>query len=236
MGVDVTLTRIRQETPTVKSFLFDLGGEPFTFKPGQWVDFYIDLGYKMEVGGFSVISSPLQRGAIELAVKRQSHGVPSLYLHDKAKVGDSFIVDGGFGPFYYDDEMEKGAPVVLIAGGVGITPMMSILRYVDEAHPEVEATLLYSASTPSELAFRPELEAMAARNPQVQCIFTVTHPEGEPWEGRVGRIALALLKAHLPQQKAWYFICGPPAMLDDTPPLLEQLGVEPSRIRMERWW
>jgi len=236
MAVDVTITRIRQETPSVKSFLLDLGGEPFSFKPGQWVDFYIDLGYKTEVGGFSIISSPLQRGAIELAVKKQAHGAPSIYLHEKAKVGDAFIIDGGFGPFYYDDELEKGAPLVLIAGGVGITPMMSILRYVDEAHPEVEAILLYSASTPSELAFRQELEAMASRNPRIRCIFTVTRPNDEPWNGHLGRIDLALLKQCVSRQDPWYFVCGPPAMLEDIPPLLLELGVDQTRIRMERWW
>jgi ferredoxin-NADP reductase len=236
MGVDVTITRIRQETPSVKSFLLDLGGEPFSFNPGQWVDFYIDLGYKMEVGGFSITSSPLQQGAIELAVKKQAHGAPSAYLHEKAKVGDSFIVDGGFGSFYYDYERDRGDPLVLIAGGIGITPMMSILRYVDEAHPEVEAILLYSASTPSELAFHQELEAMAARNPRIRCVFTVTHLNNEPWNGHVGRIDLALLKKCLSEQEPWYFVCGPPSMLDDIPPLLVELGVNRARIRMERWW
>jgi ferredoxin-NADP reductase len=236
MGVDVILTRIRQETPTVKSFLFDLGGQPFTFLPGQWVDFYIDLGYKTEVGGFSITSSPLQRGTFELAVKMQAHGVPSVYLNETAKVGDTFIVDGGFGTFYYDEQRDKGAPLLLVAGGIGITPMMSILRYLNEAHPEVEVTLLFSATTAEELVFREELEAMASRNPRIRVVFTVTRHHDEPWEGRVGRITLALLKEHLPQPGAWCFICGPPAMLDEVPPLLAQLGVDPSHIRMERWW
>ncbi len=235
-GIDVTLARIRQETPTVKSFLLDLGGQPFTFKPGQWVDLYVDMGYKTEVGGYSITSSPLNQNAIELVVKKRLHRPTSVYLHEQAKVGDPFIVDGGYGDFYYDGERDQGAPLVLLAGGVGITPLISILRYVDEAHPEVDTTLLYSASVPSEIAFHQELDAMALRNPRVKCIFTVTRPQQEPWHGQVGRIDLALIKKHVPTCEAWFYLCGPPAMLDDLPPLLRELGVAPSRIRMERWW
>ena len=235
-GIDVTVARIREETPTVKSFLLDLKGQPFRFKPGQWVDLYVDMGYKTEVGGYSITSSPLRHDTIELAVKKRPHRPTSVFLHEQAKEGDPLIVDGGYGEFYYDSERDQGAPLVLLAGGVGITPLISILRYVDEAHPEVETTLLYSAAVPSELAFRQELEEMALRNPRVRCIFSVSRPNQETWHGQVGRIDLALIKEHLPTCEAWFYLCGPPAMLDDLPPLLHKLGVDPSRIRMERWW
>ena len=235
MEVDATITKIRQETPTVKSFLLDLGGDPFHFLPGQWVDFYIDLGHKLEVGGFSIISSPLQKETIELAVKKQAYGAPSVYLHEQAKVGDTFIINGGFGDFYYDYDRDTGNPLVLIAGGIGITPLISILRYVDEAHPEVEVTLIYSSTTPSELVFLRELKAISARNPRIRCVFTTTQPQEELWEGHVGRIDLALLKEHLPEKDALFYLCGPPAMLDDVSVLLADLGVDPSRVRMEKW-
>ena len=70
MALEAALVRIQQETPTVKSFLFDLGGERMEFKPGQWVDLYVDIGTSVEVGGYSITSTPLQSGTFELAVKK----------------------------------------------------------------------------------------------------------------------------------------------------------------------
>ena len=234
MEVDATIIRIQEETPTVKSFLFDLGGAGFSFLPGQWVDFYIDTGNSIVVGGFSITSSPLQKGTIELAIKKLSQGRASTYLHERASVGDSFIIQGGFGDFYYEQGM--GGPLVLIAGGIGITPLMSMLRYVDEARLEVDVTLFYSTRTPSELVFYNQLQALAAHNPRIRCVFTVTRPRGEPWDGPIGRIDLAPLREYAPSHDSLYYLCGPPPMLDDLSLLLADLGIEPSRIKIERWW
>ncbi len=234
MKVRATITRIRQETPWVKSYLLDLGGADFSFLPGQWVDFYIETGSSTQIGGFSITSSPLQKGTIELAVKKIPSGAPSVYLHEQAKEGDTFMIEGGSGEFYYQRHM--GSRLVLIAGGIGITPLMSIMRYVDEAHPSVEIALLYSAKAPSEMLFYQELKDMAARNPRIRCVFTVTQPHGEPWEGSTGRIDEAMLKERMPREEALYYVCGPIPMLDDVLDALTGLGVAPSRIRTERWW
>ena len=233
MEAEVTLTRIRQETATVKSFLLDLGGVPFSFLPGQWVDFYIDTGLGIEVGGFSITSSPLQTETIELAVKKLPYSKSAVYLHERAKVGDSFFIDGGQGDFYYRGDM--GGPLVLIAGGIGITPLMSMIRYADEANLNVGVTLIYSAMTSSELAFYDELKALSARNQQIKCVFTVTRPPEGHWDARVGRIDQALLEEHIPAKDALFYICGPTPMIDDITDLLTRLGVEPSHIRFERW-
>lgn len=234
MQVEATIIRIRQETPTVKSFLFDLGGAAFAFLPGQWVDLYIETPISQIVGGFSITSSPVQRETIEVAVKKISHALPSVHMHERAKVGDTFFIDGGMGDFYYQRDM--GSTLVLIAGGIGITPLISILRYVDQAHPDVEATLIYSARTPSELAFFQELEAIALRNPRVRCIFTITRPGSEPWDGRVGRIDLGLLQEYAPGNDALFFICGPTGMMDEVQSALARMGVSSPRTKMERWW
>lgn len=236
MQVDATIIKIINRSPKVKSFLLDLGGEPFTFFPGQWLDFYIDLGHKLEVGGFSITSSPLDTTTIELAIKRQDHGNPSIYLHDHAKVGDTFIISGGFGDFYYDYNRDRGYPLVLIAGGIGITPLISIIRYVDQAHPDVRVTLIYSAPQPSELAFLDELQEISARNDHIQCVFTTTQPHDTIWKGNLGRIDQALIKKHLPANEAIFYLCGPPQMLEDLSESVTNLGVMQSNIRVEKWW
>ena len=232
--IEATLIRIQQETPSVKSFLFDLGGADLVFKPGQWVDLYVDTGQSVEVGGYSITSTPLQRGIFELAVKKLPQGTAAIYLHEHAKVGDSFVVHGGFGGFHYDPEWS--GPLVLIAGGIGITPIMSILRYVDEARLDMDVLLIYSARSPSELVFYREIKALVARNHRIRCVFTVTRPQGEAWDGQTGRIGLALLRDHLPAEESLYYLCGPPPLQDGVLALLAGLGVSPSRIKVERWW
>lgn len=234
MKTVATIASIRQETPTVKSFVLELGNAGFSFLPGQWVDFSIDTGRSIEVGGFSITSSPLQKGSIELAIKKVPSGAPSVYMHEQAKVGDSFVIEGGSGDFYYQKTM--GTTLLLVAGGIGITPLMSMLRYVDQAHPDVQATLLYSAKTPSELLFLEKLREMAARNPRIHCVFTVTQPLQEPWDGPIGRIDRAMLAEHLPGKEGILYLCGPLPMVDDMEDLLAGLGVKPSRIKAERWW
>ena len=234
MDVDATIIRIEQETPTVKSFLFDLGGIDLPFLPGQWVDLYVETGSSTEVGGFSITSSPLRHGTMALAVKKLPQGAAATYLHEQAKVGDSFLIRGGSGDFHYEESWD--GPSVLIGGGIGITPLMSILRYLDETGMNRETLLLYSASTASELVFLDELQVMATRNPWLRCVFTVTQPGAGKWDGRVGRIDAELLREHLPAQDCLYYLCGPPPMQDDLSSILQGLGVAPSNIKVERWW
>lgn len=234
MDVDATILRIQQETPTVKSFLFDLGGVDLPFLPGQWLDLYVETGSSTAVGGFSITSPPLQRGTIELAVKKLPHGAAATYLHQRAKVGESFLIRGGSGNFHYDQNWD--GPSVFIAGGIGITPLMSILRYVDQAGLNVDVLLLYCARTAAELVFYDELQGLAARNPRVRCVFTVTRPDQKKWDGRVGRIDEALLREQIPEMNSLFYLCGPPPMQDGLSSVLAGLGVAPSSIKVERWW
>ena len=234
LDVDATIVRIEQQTPTVKSFLFDLGGAQLTFLPGQWVDLYIDTGLSAEVGGYSITSSPLQPGAIELAVKKLAFSRASTYLHDRAREGDTFIIRGGFGEFYFDQS--RIGPLALIAGGIGITPFMSMLRYIDEAALDVDVTLIYSARTASELLFRGELEQLSARNPGMSSVFSVTGPVSQDWGGRCGRIDAHLIQEQDIPPDSLYYLCGPPGFEEGLSGLLGNLGVSPGHIKVERWW
>ncbi len=232
MRVPARIAAIRQETPTVRSFRLDLDGQEFHFKPGQWVDCYAAIEGRLKVAGFSITSSPLLQSSIELAVKKSENPV-ARYLHESARVGGLLQVDGGQGDFYYQRGM--GDSLVLVAGGIGITPLMSILRYVDEAAPEVSATLLYSVKVPSELLFGQELRELSARNSRVRCIFTITQATDAPWDGLTGRFDLARLQAASLDIQALYFVCGPPGMVQHMLALLEKLGVHRSRIKHEQW-
>ena len=229
-----TIKSIQQISPTVKVFEFDLAGVELDFLPGQWVDLYVDTGLSVQVGGYSIISTPLQQGIIELAIKRLPHGRVAACLHDHAKVGDEVELRGGSGGFHFEPEWH--GPLVLIAGGIGITPLISILRYVDQSHLENPVELTYSASQATELLFREEIQAIADRNTGIRCAFTVSGRQEGAWGGRVGRIDLELLREHAPTQDSLYYLCGPPAFQDDLSVMVSNLGVEDSMIRAERWW
>ena len=101
MRIPVRIADIRQISPTVKSFILALDGQPFTFLPGQWIDCFINTDGRTEVAGYSMTSSPTEEGWFSIAVKLVGDNPVTDYLHDCAKVGDTLIVKGGSGDFHY---------------------------------------------------------------------------------------------------------------------------------------
>jgi len=234
MKVPVRIASIHRETPTVKSYTLDLEGQEFTFRPGQWVDCYVDSEGDRGVAGYTLTSSPTTAGTIELTVRRNEEREVTRFMHEEAETGDVIYVDGGQGDFYYEKQM--GDSLTLIAGGIGITPLMSMLRYVDEGTSDVKAKLFYSARAPSEIVFRRQLEEISGRNPKIDCVFTVTRPGEEKWEGRRGRIDGELLRTEGADLGGLFFICGPKPMGQDMEETLKGLGVAEEHIRYEQWW
>ena len=233
MRITAKIAAINQETPTIKSFRLDLRGQDFEYRSGQWVDFFVRIEGAEAVGGYSITSNPTHKGYIDLAIKLDGYGVVTQHLHKQARVGDEVDIQVG-GDWYYARDMADS--VVLLGGGIGLTPLMSIVRYVDEDAPETRLDLVYSVQTPSELLFREELEAMAERNSRIRNIFSVTKPGSESWKGRTGRIDADLLKQEDVDLEALFYICGPPEMIQSMMAMLGGMGVPESRILYERWW
>ena len=234
MRIPATIARVARQTPTIKSFDLDLGGHELGFKPGQWVDFFVTLEGAEAIGGYSITSSPSVQDSIGLAVKLDDGDHPvTNWLHKEAQVGDKVEISLG-GDFYYTPDM-KG-PIVLIAGGIGLTPLTSIIRAIAESDQPTPTTLIYSVSNPSEILFRHDLEQIASRNPNINLVFTITRPEGQQWNGHTGRIDDALLRSERVSPDSLFFICGPPDMIRDVIGMLVKLGAPGSRIKYEQWW
>ena len=235
MRIPVRIADMKEISPTVKSFTLALDGQPFTFLPGQWIDCFIEIDGKSEVVGYSMTSAPNEDDWFSIAVKLVGDNPVTDYLHDCAKVGDTLIVEGGSGDFHYTTEGESH-PLALIAGGIGITPITSIIRHIDKTNLQVLTTLVYSASAPSELLFREEFEDTATRNPNFHTHFTVTRSHSEHWNGDTGRIdAAALQEAGIDANHICY-ICGPPEMIQAMLAALKEIGVPEERLRYEQWW
>ena len=234
MRLPAAIATVSRETPTVMSFALDLGGREIGFSAGQWVDLFVTIEGAEAVGGYSITSSPADQTSIRLAVKHDgSDHLVTNWLHDEARAGDAVEVSLGGNFIYTPDEARS---VVLIGGGIGMTPLMSIVRAVDDMARLTRLTLVYSASSPDELLFRRELESIAARNDRIRCVFTVTRAVPETWDGRTGRIDAELLRAEGIDLDALFFVCGPPAMIQDVTAILAGLGVPGSRVRYEQWW
>ncbi len=230
----VRIASIKQETPTIKSFTLDYGQQAFQFLAGQWIDLSVEIAGKVETGGYSMTSSPLKKGTFELAIKQGARHPVTRFMYEQAQEGDTVTVSTGQGVFVYVPGM--GEKIVLIGAGVGVTPLMSILRFVDDAALEVDATLVYSIPTADEFLFRTDLQQIEARNPHIQSLITVTQPDLENWQGRTGRIDSELLKQAGLSHETMYYLCGPQLMIEDVVTELKNIGVPESRIVYEKWW
>jgi len=228
-AIPVKIAEIRQATPTIKTLRLDLQGQPFSFHPGQWINLYADVDGERKAAGYTLTSSPNTKGILEISVKTGDNPV-TRFIHEKARAGDTLHIDGGQGATYYTRSM--GDRLTLVAAGIGITPIISILRYADEAR-DVHATLLYSAATADELLYHDEIEAAQRRNPLIKAYFFVTREETHHRRGRIGEAALRELAL---DRSALYFVSGPREMTTDTVAALKRLGVNEASIRYEHWW
>jgi ferredoxin-NADP reductase len=169
-----------------------------------------------------------------LAVKASSRHPVTQWLHGNACIGDRVEISGGQGLFIFQAEM---APrIVLVGAGVGVTPLVSIFRYVADAAPDIQATLVYSIPTPEEFLFRNELETLVRAHPNLRMLVTATQAREPHWSGRKGRIHAELLATAGDTPDTLYYLCGPQGMVEDVCALLAALHVSQERIVFEKWW
>lgn len=242
---------IAHESPTVKSLRLLVADKDFSFKAGQWVDFFIP-GVSV-VGGFSICSSPQllqQERIIELAVKYTNHP-PAVWVHNKCTLGSEVALRVG-GEFFFDPQ-PTDAPrnLVLIAGGVGINPLLSILRHSADLHRDQAnkrssyetgtVKLFYSAKNTSELLFKKNILDLVNEFPEkITCSLHVTKQttqisaELKPYITE-GRITEKEISEHVSAETLFY-ICGPPPMTDFFSKQLEDSHVPKEHICFEKWW
>jgi ferredoxin-NADP reductase len=162
-------------------------------------------------------------------------GLASNHFHDRVQVGDVLQVKAPGGHFFIDPD--PNASVVLIAGGIGITPMMSMLRWCAAAQPHRSVHLYYGVRHGREQAFKPQLEALAAAHPAFRLNVVYSRPDPTDLIGRndpqEGRIDVGLLRRTLPPGRHQFYVCGPPALMQTLVPALVQWGVPIADIHFE---
>jgi ferredoxin-NADP reductase len=229
---------VRDETPRARTFVLDVPHWP-GHHAGQHVDVRLvaEDGYQAQ-RSYSIASPPEDR-TVSLTVERLDDGEVSPYLVDVLRRGNGLEIRGPIGGYFVWD-VAVGGPLLLVAGGSGIVPLMAMLRRHARADASARAgvpvRLLYSARSPDDAIYRAELDQLADP-PLVEVVFTFTRSAPPTWTGHRRRIDRAMLESvGWPAFDAPHvYVCGPTVLVDSVASLLVELGHEASRVRTERF-
>lgn len=181
---------------------------------------------------YSISSSPTQREYVDLTVRREPRGAVSRHVVDLLKVGDPIEAGGPVGRFTFSGT--EADSIVLIAGGVGITPMMSIARYLTERAWPGEIFLIYACRAPNDFIFKDELDALQVRNSKLHVTVVMSRAEGTDWKGPRGHLTKKLLTQAIPHLSSRrVHLCGPPPLMDAAKAILAELGVPAEQVKTE---
>jgi ferredoxin-NADP reductase len=233
-----TVVDIRDETPSARTLVLDVPEWP-GHRAGQHVDVRLvaEDGYQAQ-RSYS-IASPPEDGMVALTVERLDDGEVSPYLVGELRPGDGLEVRGPIGGYFVWD-VAVGGPLLLVAGGSGIVPLMAMLRHharaATSARAAVPVRVLYSVRTPDDVIYRAELE-QRVEPPLVDVTLTFTRDAPPGWIGYRRRIDLAMLEAVSwpPSAAPRAYVCGPTSLVESVATLLVGLGHGPSRVWTERF-
>jgi ferredoxin-NADP reductase len=234
-----TVRRIVQETPRVRTIVFDVPGWP-GHRAGQHVDVRLTAedGYQTE-RSYS-IASPPEEAQLSLTIERLEDGEVSSYLVGELRVGDTIELRGPIGGHFVWD-FPDGGPLVLVGGGSGIVPLMAMLRHRALASPErrraLPARLLYSSRAWGEVIYRDELARLGASDPTLEIVHTITREPPPGWTGFHRRIDRAMLEdfAGSSAERPRLYVCGPTPLVEAVGDTLVAMNYDPATIRTERF-
>ena len=231
-----TVVRVQDETPSVRTFTLGVPGWP-GHRPGQHVDLRLTAedGYSVE-RSYSIASEPERTGEIDVTVERIPDGEVSPFLHDVVVPGDRLEVRGPIGG-YFAWEASLGGPLLLVAGGSGVVPLMAMIRHRERTGSHVQTRLLCSSRNAEEIIYRDELDRFAAAGNGLEVIDTLTRSQPPGWTGYDRRIDDRMLAEVLSPLgvESRVYICGPTALVEVAANALVGLGLPPDRVRTERF-
>ncbi len=233
-----TVTEVIRETAHAKTLVMDVPGWP-GHTAGQHVDVRLtaDDGYQAQ-RSYSIASEP-SRSTLAITIERLDDGEVSPYLTDALGIGDQLELRGPIGG-YFVWEPSMGGPLLLVAGGSGIVPLMAMLRTravaPEATRAAAPATLLYSSRTWDDVIYRDEVMKLGSE-PGVKVIQTLTRAQPPGWTGFKRRIDADMLAevAPAPSLRPNIFICGPTALVETAAQILVEIGHEPARVKTERF-
>lgn len=228
-----TVTRLQPETPSATTLALDVPDWPGHLA-GQHVDVRLTAEDGYQAQRSYSIASPPEDSQLALTVERIVDGEVSPYLTEELQPGDPLEIRGPIGG-YFTWQVADGGPLLLLAGGAGLVPLMAMLRHRAYAMSTAEATLLVSARSWDDVLYREELAKLAQDGVTVR--YTLTRAQPPDWTGWAGRVDGEKLRELLadPGRQLRVYVCGPTGFVEHVADLLVQLGHDPHAIKTERF-
>jgi len=230
--MNLLLEQIEQQTHDTKTLRFQIPKErQLRAKPGQFLTFQWTIDGQRVTRSYTISSSPTHENYVEITPKRVKDGCVSVFLNERAKPGLRVEASGPYGRFYFDETLHKS--IVLIAAGSGITPMISMLRYIEDLKLATSVTLLYCVRTAADIIFQSELARLARSLSNFKYEVCLSQPD-PAWKGRSGRLTEECVFQNVTDLDApTFFLCGPKGFMDNARQILSSLRVQQERILKE---
>jgi len=223
------------ETPRTKSLFLEVPGWE-GHKAGQHVDVRLTAedGYQAQ-RSYSIASAP-EDGRLALVVERLEDGEVSPYLADELRTGDRLELRGPIGG-WFTWEAREGGPLLLVAGGSGIAPLMAMIRHRAAARSAAPTSLLHSSRSREDAIYAEELDRWAAEDGALEVTHTLTRSQPPSWTGYSRRIDKEMLEeiAPSPEQRPLAFVCGPTPLVEAVATALVELGHDAALVKTERF-
>jgi ferredoxin-NADP reductase len=230
--MNLLLAQIEQQTHDTKTLRFQIPKERrFCARPGQFLTFKWAVDGHRITRSYTISSSPIHKNYVEITPKRMENGCISVFLNDRAKPGLLVEASGPHGRFYFDETLHKS--IVLIAAGSGITPMISMLRYIEDLNLATPVRLAYCVRTAADIIFQNELARLATALPNFKYEVCLSQPD-PTWEGHTGHLTEEFVSRHVSDPFSLsFFLCGPQGFMNNARQILLALGVNQDRILKE---
>jgi ferredoxin-NADP reductase len=226
------LAQTEQRTHDTKTLRFQVLDERrFGARPGQFLTFQWTIDGQRVPRSYTISSSPVHENYVEITPKRMENGCVSVFLNDRAKPGLTVEASGPYGRFYFDEKLHKS--IVLIAAGSGITPMISMLCYIDDLKLAIPITLLYCVRTGADIIFQNEISRLGRSLFNFKYEVCLSRPD-PTWKRHSGHLTAEFVSQHvIDLDSPTFFLCGPKGFMDNARRILSTLGVNQDRVLQE---
>ncbi|GIW22907.1 MAG: hypothetical protein KatS3mg068_1914 [Candidatus Sericytochromatia bacterium] len=228
MKYKVILKEKNQLSSNIYQLIFELESE-YRFYPGQWIDFFLTIDNKEYISGYSIVSTPLEKNILELGIKSSNNKVTS-YLFKFAKKQETFYISQAQGKIYFVPSINKN--ILLIAGGIGITPLISIFKFTYQINYPFEVCILYSSKNMDDLVYKKDIDKIVSLNKNFKSNYFITDKNSKSFTGRINK---EILSKFLKENQI-FFLCGPNQMINDINNYLLNLKINSKNIFFEKWW
>ena len=232
----LTCKHIMNETVDVKTFIFDVPqNDNIHYLPGQHINFTINMFNVKQTCCYTISSAPLTANEkqISITIKRVTQGRVSNFFHDHFTVGDSIITQKPSGKFHLPHDLPE--KILLLSAGSGITPMLSMLRYMADKKVNNQIVFFHSAHSEQDLIAKEEIARLAQEHGNCQVLYTLTQPVKSQWQGYQGRLTKQML-ANIPTLAQYQiYVCGPQGFRQATQQHLQQLSIPKQQYHWESY-